>query len=38
MKNTKAPFDLYQVITDKILEEIEKTSNGLIAKIINKAT
>jgi antirestriction protein ArdC len=25
MKNTKAPFDLYQVITDKILEEIEKT-------------
>lgn len=25
MKNTKAPFDLYQVITDKILEEIKKT-------------
>ena len=25
MKNTKTPFDLYQVITDKILEEIEKT-------------
>ncbi len=23
MKNTKTPFDLYQVITDKILEEID---------------